>query len=180
MRRALLLVSSICLLAGAPAQAQVGFSVPFGDSGSGGGLWIGGGGGPAKGAGEGKPGAPKPPLKTPQFKPETAKAPLKNDLAKTPLKTDLAKTPLKLDLGRTADKPELGKTNPKLDFRKANDKPVGDRKTLDKVGGPGRSTSLPAPAATRRQSISPKGRRASPQIAATTTRPNGITSRTAA
>ena len=155
MRRVIVLIIVVGLTAaGAPAHGQIGFTLPFGDSGSGGGLWIGPGGGRSMKSGGGKVGEPKSaPVRTPQFKPATPKPPIKTDLTKAPLNQDLTKAPLKtdltkaspkLDLGKAplktdfakpADKPDLGKTTPRLDLGKANDKPTAGDKATDKTGG---------------------------------------------
>ena len=111
------------------------------------------GGGPSKGASGGKPAVappggkfsePKPtgPLKTPQFKADTPKAPT-GDLAKTPHKLDLGKTPpppagpRKDDSG---DKPH----GPKGPGDTPKGAPAGDGKTTDKPAGEGKATNKPA------------------------------------
>jgi len=136
MRWAILVGVFVWLIAGAnAARAQFGLTLPFGDSG--GGLSIGVGGGPSKGAPSGQLGTPgaklvplkaSPPLKTPQFKADAPKAPTGDlaktphkpdlDLGKTPPRLDLAKTPPKLDLGKTPPSPGLAKTPPTTDLAK--------------------------------------------------------------
>ena len=149
MREAIVAIIAVCLIAaGAPAKAQVGFTLPFGDSGSGGGLWIGGGGGSAKSEGGkpngGPPGAklsePKSPLKTPQFKPDALKAPTTNFAKPTP-KIDLGKTTPPAGLRKDELGEKLRRANAPADTPKAaagadaksSGKPLD--KTTDPAGG---------------------------------------------